>query len=543
MLPLRHLAILGLASALVVGPARVESDEGLPARAFPHQRHALTHEGNAARGRVLFEARETTRCLGCHKVDGQGGEVGPDLSAIGGKFGRPHLIESLLEPSRQVLEGFRTSIVATEDGRVTTGIVRRDDGASLTIVDAEGAERAIPKAEIVERAEGDVSLMPEGLADALSPDQFADLIAYLETLRPGGEAAPGSNVGGAVRLPDGFVIEPLAGGLTGGTALDVLPDGRVLVCEQTGSLRVVDRGRLLDRPALTLDVDPTWERGLIGVTVDPRFPDPPFVYVCYVAKSPHPHHRISRFTLSGNQADPASERALLEGDDQRLLGGKVPAGHQGGALHFGVDGMLYAAIGEQTAGAPSQRLDTFQGKVLRIGPDGTIPSDNPFAAEAEGKYRAIWARGLRNPFTFAIRRPDGLLCINDVGDRHEEINLGIPGGNYGWPIGDGPLDDPRFVAPIHSYPRASICGGDFAPASWPPELRGLYLFADFLQGWIKAIDPERPDEVSTFATGLRNPVDLRFAPDGSLLVLLRNAWVIDGKFRPRTGSLVRIRRE
>jgi len=77
------------------------------------------------------------------------------------------------------------------------------------------------------------------------------------------------------------------------------------------------------------------------------------------------------------------------GGDQRKLGGNVPTGHQGGALHFGKDGKIYIAIGEQTAGIPSQRLDTFQGKLLRINADGTIPIDNPFLDNAQGKYQAI----------------------------------------------------------------------------------------------------------------------------------------------------------
>src|SRR5207253_413947 len=107
-----------------------------------------------------------------------------------------------------------------------------------------------------------------------------------------------------------------------------------------------------------------------------------------------PHHCISRFTERDNVAVADSEVVLLEGDDQTKLGGAQPAGHQGGHLHFGKDGKLYVGIGEQTAGAPSQKLDTFQGKILRIDADGSIPKDNPFFEKANGKYRAIWAIGL-----------------------------------------------------------------------------------------------------------------------------------------------------
>lgn len=512
-------------------------------RLLEYQQHALTHDGNAARGKVLFFEEGRTRCVICHRVEKRGGEVGPDLSAIGGKFARPHLIESLLEPSRQILEGFRSSVISTSDGRVVSGIVKRQSDVGLTIVDGNGKSQTIPSRDIEDRRDDPLSLMPSGLAEALTPAQFTDLIAYLESLRAPGKAAPGSRVSGGIRLPKGFEVSTVCSGLTACTALETMRDGRILICEQTGALRVVDHDRLLEAPALTVPVESYWERGLIGVTVDPHYPASPHIYICYVAREPFPHHRVSRFTLRGNVAEPGSEVVLLRGDDQRKLGGHVPAGHQGGALHFGTDGTLYIAIGEQTAGKPSQDLDTFQGKILRINPDGSIPGDNPFADRARGKYRAIWAIGLRNPYTFAISRATGVMCINDVGNNHEEVDRGVPGGNYGWPIGDGPTSDPRFLGPLYFYPHASICGGDFVPdgPQWPEAFRGRYVFADFIHGWIKTLDPEHPGQVETFLSGLRNPVDLRFAPDGSLYVLLRNAWVIDRKFQPRTGTLIRIR--
>jgi glucose/arabinose dehydrogenase len=222
----------------------------------------------------------------------------------------------------------------------------------------------------------------------------------------------------------------------------------------------------------------------------------------------------------------------------------VPAGHQGGALHFGKDGKLYIAIGDQTAGKPAQELNSLLGRLLRINPDGSIPGDNPFFSKAAGKYRATWALGLRNPFTFAVQPETGRLFINDVGGKAEEINEGVAGANYGWPAVDhGPTADRRFRGPIHHYPTACITGGAFAPAGlgWPEEYRGQYFFGDFNHGWLKTIDPAKPAVARPFATGLRRPVDLRFAGDGSLYVLVRDAWVIDKLFKGRTGALLRIR--
>ncbi len=345
-------------------------------------------------------------------------------------------------------------------------------------------------------------------------------------------------------LPPGFSWSEAASGITGATALAVAPDRRVFVCEQTGTLRVVKDGRLLETPFLRVDVDSWWERGLIGVALDPNFARNGFVYVCYVAKAPYPHHKISRFTARGDVAIEGSENVLLEGDDQTSIGGQYPFGHQGGALHFGNDGTLYSGLGEQSVGWPAQRMDMLQGKILRINPDGSIPPDNPFVATTNGKYRAIWALGCRNPFTFAVEPGTGRIAIGDVGGVREEINLGLRGANYGWPtVEHGPTADARFRGPIHHYPTSSVTGLAFIPreSSFPPELRGRLLFADFMLGWIKAIDVDNPHDVASFGRKFRRISDMAFAPDGGLYLLERDAWVIDKDFKPNTGRLLRLR--
>ena len=304
-----------------------------------YEQFALTHKGDVDRGRTLFRDQQRTKCAICHKVGQQGGEVGPELTSIGRKFDRPHLIESLLEPSRQIVEGYRTSVLALSDGRVLTGIIKIQTDSSLTLLDADGKRAEIAADDVETRRATDVSIMPEGLAKQLSPQEFTDLVTYLETLRTG-QQKMGAGVTGPIQLPDGFEVDTIATGLTGATALETAPDGRIFLCEQTGALRVVHDGKLLAEPAVTLPVTADWERGLIGVTVDPDFPRTPLVYVCYVTGHPYPHHVVSRFPLDGDVARPGSEQILLEGDDQSKMGGKVPNGHQGGALHFGPDGCL-----------------------------------------------------------------------------------------------------------------------------------------------------------------------------------------------------------
>lgn len=526
------------------------------------EQYALRTAGDSAAGKLLFENTTKTKCGLCHVVGGTGGKIGPDLSAIGGKFDRGHLVESLLDPTKQIVEGYRGWSVLTKDGSVLRGVIVKQNDESVTVADADAKQTTIARDKIEQIKPDATSIMPTGLANSLTPDEFTNLIAYLETLRSGGKSGAGSDIQGPIALSEDYSVQVVATGMSGATQMEVLPDGRILVCEQMGSVRVVKDGKLLKQPMLSLPVDHLWERGIIGITADPEFDTTQHIYVCWTGKLPYSHHRVSRFKLDGDKAIMNSEKVLLEGDDQSKMGGNVPAGHQGGGLHFGSDGKLYIAIGEQTAGSPSQSLDTFLGKMLRINPDGTIPNDNPLLDKTSGKYQAIWTYGMRNPFTFAVRASDGLMLINDVGGKFEEINVGHPGRNYGWPlVPHGPVsahrasdltDAPEIantVDPIHWYPEASISGGDFLQTNlfdskkasrWPKSLQGRYFFADFKHGWIHTIDPDNARKATEFASGLRRPVDLRFGPDGTLFVLLRNAWVIDDKFQGSTSSLLAI---
>jgi putative heme-binding domain-containing protein len=502
----------------------------------------MNNGGDPKRGKAIYLSA-AAQCATCHKVHGQGGDVGPDLSQVGGKLDRTHLIESILDPSAEIPQGYHVTVIETKSGQVITGIVKSESPTAVTLVDAQAKQRTVAIGDTDSRTLSKVSLMPEGLVDQLTPAEFTDLIAYLTTLRTGRAPTPGEGSSGTLTLPARFKAEVVAAGFNGATALEAAPDGRLFVCEQTGTLRVIKDGKLLPEPFVKLPVNATWERGLLGVTVAPDFPKTPHVFVCYVAARPYPHHVVSRFTAVGDVAAPGSEKVLLEGDDQTKLGGTVPAGHQGGAIHFGLDGKLYIAIGDQTAGKPAQELNSLLGRLLRINPDGSIPDDNPFVSKAKGKYRATWALGLRNPFTFAVQDKTGRIFINDVGGVAEEINEGVAGANYGWPIVEhGPTKDPRFRGPIHHYPTACITGGAFAPMDlcWPAEYRGRYFFSDFNHGWIKTIDPGKPAVALPFASGLRRPVDLRFAADGQLYVLVRDAWVMDQWFKGGTGVLLRI---
>ena len=330
----------------------------------------------------------------------------------------------------------------------------------------------------------------------------------------------------AATLPSGFSESLVASGLASPTAMQFAPDGRLFVAEQGGRLRVIKNGALLPTPFLTLTVSSSGERGLLGVAFDPNFAVNQFVYVYYTATTPAVHNRISRVTASGDVAVAGSEVILLD-----LNNLSSATNHNGGALAFGPDGTLYAAVGENANGDNAQSFDNLLGKMLRINPDGSIPTDNPFFGTTAGANRAIWALGLRNPFTFAFHPSRANLFINDVGENTwEEINDGIAGANYGWPTTEGPTTDSRFVSPryayLHSGGPCAITGGTFyAPpsAQFPADYVDDYFFADYCAGWIRKLDPAADNAVQDFATGIARPVDLKVSDDGSLYYLARGS--------------------
>ena len=337
-----------------------------------------------------------------------------------------------------------------------------------------------------------------------------------------------AHVAHAATVPPGFTDSLVAAGLSNPTAMALAPDGRIFVCQQNGALRVIKNGALLPTPFLTVTVDSSGERGLLGVAFDPNFVSNQLVYIYYTATTPTLHNRISRFTASGDVALAGSEVIVMD-----LPNLSTATNHNGGALHFGPDGQLYVAVGDNANGANAQSLGTRLGKMLRITSTGASPSDNPFFNQATGDNRAIWALGVRNPFTFTFQAGVGRMFINDVGQNTwEEINDGIAGSNYGWPTCEGFCNppNPSFRDPIFAYMNdASTCaitGGAFYNPQiiqFPSNFVGRYFFADFCGGWIRTLDPANGNAVADFATGISSPVDLQVSPDGFLYYLARGS--------------------
>lgn len=273
----------------------------------------------------------------------------------------------------------------------------------------------------------------------------------------------------AQTLLPGFARIQVGSAIGSPTVMAFAPDGRIFVAQQTGALRVIKSGSLLATPFVSLIVNATGERGLIGLAFDPDFTTNLFIYVYYTVPAAGvnpPFNRISRFTANGDVALAGSEQIILNLDALSSA-----TNHNGGALAFGPDGKLYVAVGDNALGANAQNLNTYHGKLLRINKDGSAPSDNPFfTTGTTDQIKRVWAYGLRNPYTFSIQPGTGKLFVNDVGQNAvEEINDATAGGrNFGWPTAEGSSTNPNFTNPVFSYLHTgaaptgcAITGGTF----------------------------------------------------------------------------------
>jgi glucose/arabinose dehydrogenase len=336
-----------------------------------------------------------------------------------------------------------------------------------------------------------------------------------------------------------FTESTIATGLSSPSAMAFAPDGRLFLAEQTGSIRVIKNNTLLSTRFVTLKVDSAGERGLLGVAFDPNFAANHFLYVYYTVpgrRGAPAHNRVSRFTASGDTAAKYSETILLDIDNLTSA-----TNHNGGALNFGPDGKLYVGVGENNDGVNAPSLKNLLGKILRINPDGSIPTDNPFVNQTSGKNKAIWALGLRNPFSFAFQKGTDLMFINDVGEHtYEEIDDGIAGSNYGWPATEGPTARPRYRAPVFYYAHGdtsttghAIVGAAFyspTTRTFGKNYAGDYFFADLTSGWIRRMD-STTHGVAHFATGISVPVALAVNDDGSLWYAARGEGATTGVVR------------
>lgn len=330
----------------------------------------------------------------------------------------------------------------------------------------------------------------------------------------------------------GFTDDLAADGLSDPTALAFLPDGRMLVTEKGGGLKLVTNG--VPASAGNVPVCTDSEMGLLGIALDPGFATNGVLY-------------LYRTAGAGDCGNPASRKnqvvrtILTDGQigtlDPILTGIRTDNGnHDGGALRIGPDGKLYVGVGDTgvgDGGPPgtstnpyAQDLGELEGKILRLELNGAVPADNPFVSTV-GARGEIFAYGLRNPFRFGFDPFTGTLWAGDVGQETlEEIDRVVQGGNYGWPQCEGSLPNgcaqageiPPVYEYMHNGANASVTGGAFAVGG---TAAGEYYFGEFIAGeiWRATLDVAReqfvgsPDRIVTQAAG---PVDFVFGPDGAL---------------------------
>lgn len=333
----------------------------------------------------------------------------------------------------------------------------------------------------------------------------------------------------------GFLAQKVASGLVNPTAIDIAPDGRIFITEKSGKVRIIENGVLLPEPVLSLKVDEYNERGLGGIVLHPNFDKNGYFYVYYNIQNQN-RNALVRYQMNGNKVLPGSDFKIF--DFPELTG----AAHNGGAMKFDSLGYLFVAVGEGGNHTKGQQLTTVLGKILRLNDDGTIPIDNPFYNTLEGQNRAIYAYGLRNPYSFDIDPLTQKIFVNDVGEASwEEINNILPGKNYGWSEVEGNLKEGviapnNYMDPFYTYSHDAGCavvGGVFynpKVSKWPEIYKNTYIFSDYCSGMVSVLDLNSKTILDTLVKWGSNPTNFMIGNDGALYMLEFNSgdiWKID----------------
>lgn|GEM_PF-810599 len=496
--------------------------------------------GDAQKGQAVFTSVEA-KCSVCHKVKGQGGDVGPVLDIVAG-HDPAEVFRDINEPSAVINPQFVPYTVALKDGRVAVGVVRADGADAIKVFDINGQSVRFLKSDIEELHPSGTSVMPVGLAGALGEAKVRDLLAFLgtssgsgrsgasETAQSSAQGKPAEKSASTLpRLTPEVAFPNLQFDRPVGLAYPDNGGNLLYVNEQRGVIwsfpndpNTSDKKEFLDIRSRVYSPASGGhnEEGLLGLAFHPDFKRNGEFFVYYSSKEGPTGRRsvVSRFKASGDdprRADPASEQRIW-------LGPPDPYGnHNGGMIAFGPDGYLYITLGD--SGAADDPLTTgqdpsdFFASIMRIDVDHPsdgkaygIPKDNPRLRDP--KRFAAWAPevyciGLRNVWKFSFDRANGTLWAGEVGQNlWEMVHIIKNGGNYGWSIREGfhpfrprQRKDPAspLSPPLVEYPHApnlggsgrfdsgkSITGGYVYRGRALPELVGVYVYGDYDSGRI-----------------------------------------------------------
>ena len=323
-------------------------------------------------------------------------------------------------------------------------------------------------------------------------------------------------------------VENLAEGLDHPWGMAFLPDGRLLVTERAGQLRILGTDSTLSEPIEgTPEVYARGHGGLLDVVLDPDFQNNRFVYLSFSEPG------------ENNTASTALGRGKLEGEqltDFTVIFRQEPKvegeNHFGARIVFTPEGHLFLTMADRFKFDPAQDLSNHLGTIVRINPDGSVPEDNPFVGQ-ENAEDEIWSYGHRNIESAAIDPATNTLFIAEMGPKGgDELNQPQAGQNFGWPgvsWGDNyddtqipdPPTHPEFAdALIHWTPVISPSGMVFYTGSLFPEWQGSVLIGGLSsQGIVRvSINGGQAEEVERISLGARIR-DVEQAPDGSVYVL------------------------
>jgi glucose/arabinose dehydrogenase len=331
--------------------------------------------------------------------------------------------------------------------------------------------------------------------------------------------------------PPDLKIEVLVRGLDTPWAIDFAPDGKIFITERPGRIRIVEGGRLLPEPWMTLEVVTVGEAGLMGLAIDPQFAQNRFLYVAYTYRAANGRlqNRLVRL-----REDPKTAKGSL---DKVLIDNVAGANnHDGGRVKFGPDGKLYWTTGDAQTTSLAQRLSSLNGKILRLNADGSIPADNPFP----NSY--VYSYGHRNPQGLAWQPKTQRLYSTEHGPSgfqgccRDEVNYIEPGKNYGWPEIRADETREAMVPPvIHAGTSetwapagaAFVTQGPWAGSLLSTGLRGQTLYRVVLD----ANDPRKAEKLERyFYRQFGRLRDIVEGPDGNLYLLTSNR---DGRGSPK----------
>lgn len=323
-------------------------------------------------------------------------------------------------------------------------------------------------------------------------------------------------------------VETVASGLVVPWAMAFLPSGELLVTERPGRIRLIRHGVALP-PVATLAVvsNDENEGGLLGLALHPDFAQNRLFYVYLTAESADgPFNRIERWRLAEDNLSATRDKTILD---------RIPSAqfHNGGRLHFGPDGMLYASTGDARDPELSQDVTSLAGKILRLTPEGAPPPDNPFPGNP------TFVSGVRNVQGFAFR-DDGTLLVTDHGPSgelgrtgHDEVSVARAGDNLGWPVVWGCEEGAPYVTPILTWTDAAPPGGaaiytGSAIAEWNGSLLIGTLGSRHLHR--VALDGRNPPQLSVHEVYFRGDPpagfgrlrDIAMGPDGHLYATTSN---------------------